>query len=312
MSKGTEDHHSDEINELEKEIVKCKESEEKYRSVVENMHDVFYRADMEGKITMINSSGPKMSGYESVEDMIGLNLSRDLYKKPEERKRLLSILKKDGKVTDYEIELKKKDGTSLWVSTNTHNYYDKSKKQLGVEGVFKDINERKKNEERYRRIVEKVKKSEQRFRVIAETATDGIITSDVQGNILFFNKSVKTMFGYSADEMEGKHLTMLMPNRFKAGYIEYLEKFRSSGEHELIGKTVQTTGLKKDGTEFPFEMSLSTWKSGDKTYFSAILRDITERKKAEDKRKKTEEKYRYIVEKFLKVSNEILQEMNKP
>lgn len=307
------------ITERKKAEEALRESEEKYRSVVENMHDVFYRADMEGNITMISSSGPKMSGYESVDDMIGLNLSRDLYKKPEERDILLSTIKKEEKVTDYEIELKKKDGNSLWVSSNSHIYYDNSKKPLGVEGVFKDINERKKaeevrkkNEKKYRGIVEKVKKSEQRFRIIAETATDGIVTSDVHGNILFFNKSVKTMFGYSADEMEGKPLTMLMPNRFKAGYIEYLEKFRSGGEHELIGKTIETIGLKKDGTEFPFEMSLSTWKSVDKTYFSAILRDITERKKAEEKRKKTEEKYRYIVEKFLKVSNEILQEMNKP
>jgi PAS domain S-box-containing protein len=157
-----------------------------------------------------------------------------------------------------------------------------------------------------------LKKSEERFIAFAESATDGIITSDVDGNILFFNKSVKTMFGFSAKELEGKPLTVLMPDRFKEGYLDKLKQYRSGGEHGLIGKTFETTGMKKDSTEFPFEMSLSTWKSGDELYFSAIIRDITERKKAEEERKKTEEKYRYIVEKVLKVSNEILQVMNKP
>ena len=156
-----------------------------------------------------------------------------------------------------------------------------------------------------------LKKSEERFRTFAESATDGIVTTDDKGNILFFNKMFKTLFDYSSDELSGKSLTMLMPNKFRNGYLNELENYETRGKHSLLCKIVQTTGLRKDSTTFPFEMSLSAWESDNTTYFSAIIRDITERKKAEEAIKKSEEKYRNIVEKFLKVSNEILLEMNK-
>ena len=175
-----------------------------------------------------------------------------------------------------------------------------------------EIAEMKKEIERCKATQRALKKSEQRFRTFAESANDGIVTTDDQGNILFFNKILKNMFGFSTSELTGKNLTILMPDKFKKPYLKQLKEYKTTGKHKLLGKTVQTIGLKKDGTTFPFEMSLSTWKSEDTTYFSAIIRDISERRKSEEAVKKSEEKYRYIVEKFLKVSNEILQEMNKP
>ena len=131
------------------------------------------------------------------------------------------------------------------------------------------------------------KKSEERFRTFAESATDGIATTDDNGNILFFNKVLKTLFGYSTDELTGNKLTMLMPNKFRKGYLNELENYKKSGKHTLLGKTVQTTGLRKNGTTFPFEMSLSAWKSNKTTYFSAIIRDITKRKQSESEIKKS-------------------------
>jgi PAS domain S-box-containing protein len=174
------------------------------------------------------------------------------------------------------------------------------------------IAEMKKEIEHCKATQRALKKSEQRFRTFAESANDGIVTTDDHGTILFFNKILKNMFGYTTSELTGKNLTILMPDKFKKPYLKQLEEYKTTGKHKLLGKTVQTTGLKKDGTTFPFEMSLSAWKSNETTYFSAIIRDISERKKSEEAVKKSEEKYRYIVEKFLKVSNEILQEMNKP
>lgn len=127
-----------------------------------------------------------------------------------------------------------------------------------------------------------LKRSEDRFRAFAESATDGIITSDIEGNILFYNNSVETIYGYNSGEMEDNNLTMLMPERFRESYTDYLNKYKSIGEHELEGRVFETKGLKKDGTEFPVEMSLSSWKSMGETYFSAIMRDITARKRAEE------------------------------
>ncbi|MDO5836257.1 MAG: PAS domain S-box protein [Methanobacterium sp.] len=150
---------------------------------------------------------------------------------------------------------------------------------IGAVETLEDITESKKAESA-------LKKSEERFRAVAESAVDAIVTTDVHGVIKFFNNSLTTIFGYSHHELTGKPLTILMPPRFRITYIKELKRFQESGEHRLIGKTVMTTGLKRDGTEFPFEMSLSSWKSGEKIFFTSIIRDLTEKKKAEAEIKK--------------------------
>ncbi len=125
-------------------------SEKNYRSVVENMQDVFYRTDMQGTITLVSPSGLGMTGYESVDQIIGLNVARDFYKNPEERERLLALLHENGRVRDFEVELVRRDGTSIIVSTTSHVYYDALGRPLGVEGVFTDITRRKKAEQALR------------------------------------------------------------------------------------------------------------------------------------------------------------------
>lgn len=181
-----------------------------------------------------------------------------------------------------------------------------------VEELRAEILRMKKEIEKCKETKKALKRSEERFRTFAESAIDGIVTTDDNGKILFFNKMLETIFGYSTNELTGENLTILMPEQYRESYIEDMEEYKRTGVHKLLGKTVLTTGLRKDGTTFPFEMSLSAWKAEDTTYFSAIIRDVSERKQAEEDLKKSEEKYRIIVNKFLKVSNEILQEMNKP
>jgi PAS domain S-box-containing protein len=77
-----------------------------------------------------------------------------------------------------------------------------------------------------------LKKSEERFKTVAESATDGIVTTDDNGNILFFNKILKTLFGYSTDELSGKSLTMLMPDKFRKGYLNELENYKKSMKYK--------------------------------------------------------------------------------
>ncbi|HOI41215.1 MAG TPA: PAS domain S-box protein, partial [Methanobacterium sp.] len=141
-----------------------------------------------------------------------------------------------------------------------------------------------------------LKKSEERFRAVAESAVDAIVTTNVDGIIRYFNYSLEEIFGYSSEELTGKPLTTLMPERLRKNYTQELEKFKETGEHRLIGKTVSTTGLKKDGTEFPFEMSLSSWKSGEKTYFTAIIRDITEKREGEEKLRWSQDRLKMAME----------------
>ncbi|NYB52613.1 MAG: PAS domain S-box protein [Methanobacteriaceae archaeon] len=166
-----------------------------------------------------------------------------------------------------------------WIFFTAAPITDSEGNLIGAVETLEDVTEDKKAEIA-------LKKSEERFRAVAESAVDAVVTTDVNGVIRFFNNSLTTIFGYSPRELKGKPLTILMPHRFRSTYLKQLDKFKKCGEHRLIGKTVVTTGLKRDGTEFPFEMSLSSWKSGKKIFFTSIIRDLTEKKKAEEKIKK--------------------------
>jgi len=134
------------ITERQKMVDDLKKSEEKYRSLYENMPGVYYRADRKGNVIMVNPPGVKLLGYNSPKEIIGKNLAKDLYYIPEDRKSFLKELKKrKGSVENHEVTLKR-DGTPVTVSTSSHYYYDKEGNIAGVEGIFMDITERKKAE----------------------------------------------------------------------------------------------------------------------------------------------------------------------
>ncbi|UTB33488.1 MAG: PAS domain S-box protein [Methanobacterium sp. ERen5] len=89
--------------------------------------------------------------------------------------------------------------------------------------------------------------SEEKFRSVANSAVDGIITTDKNGNIVLINPSLKRIFGYDLDEIKGQNVTMLMPERFKKDFETKLQNFNSTGTHDLDGKTFESIGLKKVG-----------------------------------------------------------------
>ena len=145
------------------------------------------------------------------------------------------------------------------------------------------------------RTLEFLESSERRLRSVVETAADAIITADGKGNIVFWNEGPQNIFGYSADELIGKPLTTIMPERFHEAHRKGLARVLSTGETKLVGKTVEMDALRKDGTEFPVELSLATWRTRDEVFFTALCRDITERKRAEEARR--------ISQRFLQIAN---------
>ncbi len=120
-------------------------SEEKYRVLIENSPDLHYRTDMEGKIIFISPSVYKFSGY-TIEEAVGMKMAEELYVNPEERSGFLIELQKKGFVDGFEAKLKRKDGSFWWASSNAHFFRDKHGTLQGVEGVTRDITEKKKAE----------------------------------------------------------------------------------------------------------------------------------------------------------------------
>lgn len=130
---------------------------------------------------------------------------------------------------------------------------------------------------------------EERYRVLTETVIDGIITINKEESIVFCNPAAKKMFGYD-DEIIGNNIIILMPERYRQAHREGINRYLKTGLPSIIGKTIELVGLKKDGTEFPVELSLSVWKSDERCYFTGIIRDITERKRMENSLKEINKK----------------------
>jgi PAS domain S-box-containing protein len=247
-------------------------SEEKYRTVLENMQDVFYRTDIEGNLILVSPSGAQMLGYETAGEMIGLNLGQAFYKDPAQRNRLLAILREKGEVSDFETELVRKDGESVIVSTKSHIYYDKSGQPLGVEGILSDITRRKKAEQALR-------ESEEWHRSLVENSFDGIFVQQ-DGKIIFTNSRLCQMLGYSPEELEGME-------HWRVYYGKSRQITRERAEARIRGEDVspqyEVMLQRKDGSFFDAEVSAKVINLKDRPAVQVWVKDISERKQAEDK-----------------------------
>jgi PAS domain S-box-containing protein len=146
----------------------------------------------------------------------------------------------------------------------------------GVVVTFSDVTERNLAEQALR-------SSEEKFRAVAATANDAIVSADAQGKIIYLNEAAERIFGHPARDILGAPLALLMPQTFRELNENGMRRFLPTGSPTARDETVELIGKKKDGGKFPLELSVATWKTGEETFFTAIIRDITDRKKAEEK-----------------------------
>ncbi len=245
---------------LEKDIKERKRAEQELRSISrfpdENPNPIF-RFDNNGNIIYANS------GCQLFLKMWGRKVGQSA---PQELKRDIKAAFKSGKSKDIEMECNKR-----YYSLNIIPVLDE--KYVNVYGS--DITVRKRAEEITRT-------REERFHALAQTASDAIININSDGNIVFWNKAAEKIFGYSANEIIGKSLTDIMPERFRKAHAAGVKRVVSTGELRRIGKASEVTGLTNKGLRIPLELSLATWKTHEGIFFTGIARDITERKRMEE------------------------------
>ena len=131
---------------------------------------------------------------------------------------------------------------------------------------------------------DELRASELRFRAVVQSAADAIILADENGRIAGWNAGAEAIFHYSEEEVLGASIEILMPETYVDAHRAGLQRFRTTGRAQIIGKTSEFEGLRKDGSVFPLELSLASWRNGDGIMFTAIIRDITDRKRNEELR----------------------------
>jgi PAS domain S-box-containing protein len=158
--------------------------------------------------------------------------------------------------------------------------------------TFTDITEQQ-------HIKEKLSESEIRFRSIAETATDGIITVNVSGEVIFWNTAASVIFGYTEAEIMGKDIYQIMSEEIISEHTQIFAEPEESMIHRSIGKTVEGKARRKDGKNFPIELSIASWMNGGEVYFTAIIRDITHRKHIEKSLQHSEQELKNLSSRLL-------------
>jgi PAS domain S-box-containing protein len=203
-----------------------RESEKRYRSVIENIQDVFYRSDIHGRLLMGSPSGVKMFGYDTLNEMIGMTLD-SFWPNPEERRRLLEQIKTTGSAKDFEAVLKKKDGTTFDGSFTTHFYYDENGNLLGTEGIIRDITERKRAEEEREQLIIELRDALSKIKTLSGMLPICVSCKKIRDDKGYWNQIESYIKHHS--EAEFSHsicpecAKTLYPEHYKKMYPEYDE-----------------------------------------------------------------------------------------
>lgn len=255
-----------------------RESEQRFRQLAENIHEVFYLSNVEPFEMLYVSPGYERIWQRTCESVYQQPKSFIDSIHPEDQEGVLAALQRqmEGEVTQQEYRILRPDGSLRWINDSSVPITDQTGKVYRICGVAEDITERIYAEEALRI-------SQARFAGILEIAKDAIISVDEQQRIILFNQGAEKIFGYSSGELFGKPLDRLLPQRFISAHQKHLRHFGAIKEKAReMGEKREVWGLRKDGKEFPAEASISKLEIGKEVIFTVILRDITERKLAQE------------------------------
>jgi PAS domain S-box-containing protein len=276
-----------------------RESEEKYRGILENMDDAYYEVDLKGNYAFFNEAMVLKTGY-SREELTGMNYKQVLTPETQKQvKQVFSDVYKTGQpVRIFEYDLIRKDGAKRNFEAWASPIFDKDNRITGFKGMANDVTNRKQAEDELKESRERLKRSEERYRVILDNMEEAYYEVDLHGNHTFYNESTLRNLGYTREEMLGMN------------YHQYVDEENAQKIYEayhrvfLTGETIKGMDWvlrKKSGEKMPVEGSVSLMRDsqGNPIGFRGVVRDITKRKEAEKELRESEEKYRLLAEKAM-------------
>ena len=246
------------------------------RSLMENIPDHVYFKDRDSRFIAVSGSKARRNGMAPAA-MVGMS-DFDLFTYQHARKAFEDeqrIMQTGQPMINQEERETWPGGPDTWASTTKMPLRDTQGQIVGTFGISRDITDRK-------RVEKALQESDEKFHALAESAQNAIVVLDAEGQILFWNGAAERLFGYTKAEALGRRYhSLVVPERFREAAAKGLAQFRNTGTGAMIGKVTEVVALRKDGTEFPVEVSLSMVTLHQRHAAIGIIRDITERKRTE-------------------------------
>jgi len=276
------------LNRIELERWRTVESNLQLAAIVESSDDAIVSKNLDGIITTWNQGAERIFGYTAAEIVgqpISIVIPPDrLSEEPE----ILERLKRGERTEHFETVRKRKDGTLVGVSLTISPVKDSHGRIIGASKIVRDITERKRAEEALRR-------SEAHKTAILQTALDAILAVDQTATIREWNRGAETMFGYPKAEALGRKMDeLIIPAEESEYYHGALVEYLATGVGSLLGRPFELTVMRREGTKFYCEFAITRNSWVEPTEYTCIIRDITERKRAEEALRESEERYRML------------------
>lgn len=248
-----------------------------YRSIFENIQDVFYRTDLEGNLILLSPSALPRIGYQSLDELLGKNIVTTLYFNPEDRIPFLQAIESQGSVSNYEVLLKKKDGTPIWTLTSSHKYYDINGNLAGIEGVLRDISDWKKAQD-------ELKQSENLYRAIFNTTGAATIIIGEDTTVLLANAGWVKLTGVPREEQEGRMSWTVFIDRED---VEMMKRYHYARRQDpsLAPRDYECRVIDADGN-LHYCYTVVGMIAGTKNSVASLV-DITELRAEEEKNKRS-------------------------
>ncbi len=254
-------------------------------SILDTMQDVFYRVDPEGRIVVVSRSGAVEMGYEGPEALVG-QLAETLWAHPERRPAMMAALLRDGVVRDWELELRRRDGSVITVATTVHLLEGGPGQRAGYQGIWRNISERK-------RADASLRSSEDKFAQIFRTVPDTMVVSRVRdGLLLDVNPGFEAATGWSRAEAVGRSTLALDLWADQAARAAMVSDLRAHGE----ALDREFAFRRRDGAIRTGVFSARTLTIGDEPCVLFLMRDVTDRREAEARARLQEQRLAQAVE----------------